>query len=1033
MSTTITSNYVNNKILNNTNKKENNLKINDILSATIENRTNEYITLRGANNQSINIPSKDVVGEIGDNVSFEVTSLADNKIALKQLGINSTESEIAKSSMNQLDSDQILELFKKSNFIVEEDVLETDSKKINENQIKNIIRKIQNDILFASGNTSSSAVTELLANNINITDVTLSIISKVTNEIDKKPFDKVSDEEVMAITEKYLKENNISSEGFEEKAEIIKALKDAGLNVNNNVSQIENALKKFENALSKENFEGLVELNNFSIDDFLENTYSTNNQVTDEVSKNEDLYKQLANKLGLTYNQEVKDIFNTFLAEDIPITTENIEKLQTISEKLNSLTKEDLISKMVEQLSKGNKVLDATLLDDLAPTSTPDYSLIEKNNETKNILENATTENIANLIANNKLLTLGNIKASVINNETSTLTNDIAEKTQSTYKDLLTIMQKMTFESTYRLAKLGIDINTQTVTDALNQLNKIEESSYTLALTAENVQASAENISTMKTFFDKLSSLNILNTNFGKLDGEKIIPSISEYSNLFKNNTLAYDVFSTQVSAKWNDKVTDYSSQISDILENLGFEDSKENQEAAEILIRAKVDITENSLLSVKDLNLKLDKIANTLHPKIVANMIKDGINPLNLNIDEIISVIDEYENQFGENLTDKLARNIINLQKDSEVDQETIKAVKAFYQALNTVSKNNKASIARTVNSEHDFTVKNLLDTAKYFDKTKGNRSMVNEAIGDQTIESIIPENSISSTIENALAKSSYEKNLLEKLARNCENDAVINAFENNDIENTLIETLVKQLEDFNKQTANKEISQTDVNALVQKLNLALETSNLSVELLINNDIPPTIKNLSSIKELFESPHKIKEKLNSLLKDEESLQNTFSELTTEDLSSISGVGSVLDVQIGEIENYMPSTDDLLLQKTDILSSFNLMNLFNKNELSPHSQMVVKLPLSDEVTTLNMYVIDSDFETKQTKTIAFNIDTEYLGNISATLKIDGNFADISINGNKNGIDYLQQNQDDIKNIFIENGYKDVMLSFINND
>ncbi len=1033
MSTIITSNFVNNTIQNNSNKKDNTLKLNDILSATIENRTNEYITLRGNNNQSIKISSKDVIGEVGDNVSFEVTSLSNNKIELKQLGLNATESAIQKSNMNQLDSEQVLELFKKSNFIVEEDVLETDAKKITENQIKNIIRKIQNYILFASNNTSSSAITELLANNINITDVALSIITQVANEVDKKPFDKVSDEELMQLTEKYLKENNISSEGFEEKAEIIKALKDAGLNINNNVTQIENVLKQFESALSKNNFEGLVELDNFSIDDFIENTYSTVNKPTDEVSKNEDLYKKLAEKLGINFDQDTKDIFNTFLAEDIPITKENLDKLQTISDKLNSLTKEDLISKMVEQLSKGNKPLDAALLDDTATLSEPDYSLIEQNLDTKNILENTKAENIANLIANNKLLTIGNIKSAVQNNETTTVTSEIAEKTQSTYKDLLTIMQKMTFESTYRLAKMGINIDTQTVTDALNILNQVEEKAYTVALVSESLVATNENLSTMKTFFDKLNAMNIVNNNYSRLDGEKVIPSISEYSNLFKNNALAYEVFSTQVSSKWNDSVTDYKSQISDILENLGFENSKENQEVAEILIRAKIDITTESLLSVKDLNLKLDKISDTLHPKIVANMIKDGINPLNLDIDEIISIIDDYENQFGENLSDKLARNIINLQKDTDVDQDTIKAVKAFYQALNTVAKNNKASIARTVNSEHDFTVKNLLDTAKYFDKTKGSKSMVNEALGDELIQSTVSENSISSIIEKAVAKSSYEKNLLEKLGRNCENDAVINAFENKDIENTLLETLVKQLEDFNKQTHNREISQTDVNALVEKLNSALETSNLSLEVLINNDIPPTIKNLSSLKELFESPHKIKEKLNSLLKDSDTLQNTFTEISSDDLSTLSGVGSVLDIQIGEIENYMPTTNDLLLQKTDILSSFNLMNLFNKNEASPHSQMVVKLPLSNEVTTLNMYVIDSDFETKQTKTIAFNINTEYLGNITATLKINQDLADISISGNENGISYLEQNQDDIKNIFIENGYKDVLLTFIKND
>ncbi len=1020
------SNIFNTKVNNNANEKNKQfLKAGDVLSATIENRTDEYLTLKGENG-SLKVPSKSVVGEVGDEVSFEVTGVNDGKVALKQLNVKN-QNEVTKSLMKQQDSDEILELFKQSNFIVEEDVLETDQKALDEKRAKEIIRKIQNEILFASGSASDSAISELLSNNISVTDVTVGVLSKISNEIDKRPFDKISDEEINEITDKYLKENNISAEGFEEKAEIIKSLKENGLNVNSNVTQIESAIAKFNDAVKKGNFEGLILDENISIEEIVENAYSQKSAVADEVVQNEDLYKKLSEKLGLEFNEETKDTFNKFLAKDIAINEENIKKLEDIKNELSSITKEELIDKIVNALAKGDKAQEATIIGSEQNLGIPDISLIDKNLATKDALANVKIENIANLLINNERVTIGDIKNAVINNDVAEVVSSIADEAQNQYKNLLTIMQKMTYESAYSLAKSGIDIDTKTVTEVLQAINSIDTTKYKIALATEEVPQNAENVETMKTFFDKISNTALINNNYRQLDGVKVIDNITEYANLFSNSSNAYEIFETKATSKWNDTIRDYKSQIANILNELGLEATDENIEATEILIRSKIDISEKAIIDVKDLNLKIDKVMDTLHPKIVANMLKDNVNPLDLNIDEIIEVIDSYENEFGENITDKLARNIINLQKDSEVSEETVAAVKAFYKALNSVVKNDKASLARTIDAGHEYTVKNLLDTAKYFEKTKANNSMINEAIGDEYIERTITEN-IESVINNALEKTSYEKNLLEKISRNVENEPIIDMIENGDFENTLLETIAKGLEEFNQKTYNREVNESDVNAFVDKLNNALSQSSLSLEMLLNSNAKINLKNLGAIKELVDNPQDFKAKLEELVADNEELSEMFSEVTKEDLTSLSGVGSVIDIQIGEIENYMPTNEQTLVQKTEILNSFNLMNLFNKNENSPYSQMAIKLPHSDELTTLNMYVIDENFESKQTKTIALSLAMENLGNINATIKISGDSADINIKGDNKGISYLQQNEEEIKALFNENDM-DVMLSF----
>lgn len=1034
MSTINVSNYIkNSSIHNNKNKEENEyfVQAKDILTATVKNKTDEYITLKGQN-VNLDIPTKDVIFDGSDTVSFEVLKSENNQIELKQINYNT---ETAQSSFKQMSSEDVLELFKQNNLYVEEDVLETDSNAIEEQKTKEILKQIQNDILYATNNTSESAISELLSSNIDITKVTLDILTKVTNAIDKKPFEQTSSEEIESLTNKYIQENNLSAEGFEQKATIVKALKDNGLNTtNNNISKIENAVSKFENAVSKDNFQTLADFNSISIDQLAEESYSNSTNIPDEVSQNEDLYEILANKLGLTYDTDLKKTFNTFLANDIAIEQKTLDKVAEITSQIKNITFEDLVSMIAENLSKGEKASDTNILSQINKSFIADSSLITKTLDTKQVLLNATQNNIASLIKSNTDLTISNIKTAITNNDMIEVTSDIADTTSKTYKDLLTLMHKLTFEASTKLAKSGIDIDTQTVTDALNTVIEQENKAYEVALISSNIEVSEENTTTVKTFMDNLSLLTALNTGYKKIDGDKIISDKSQFSTLFKNSELAYGVFETKASSKWQDAVTDYTEQIESILEDLKLENTQSNIEACEILIRSKIDLTEENIVDVKTLNLKLDKIMNTLHPKIVTDMLSDGINPLSLDVDEILEYVDTYENLYGDNLSDKLAKNILSLQKDSTTDEETIQAMKSFYKALNIVLSNEKASIGAIANSSHQFTVKNMLDTAKYYNQTKGVKSMINEQLGDEITQFIQNENSIESIINNVATKSTYEKQLIDKIATTVTNDALANIIENSsDFEQAFLESIASALDEFNQQTYNKQIDETDVQALVTKLNQALQSTPFSIKMLLENNVPINVDNLATFRDMLEKPTELSKKLKNLISNTDALNETFKEISEDDLTSISGTGSILDIQIGEIENSLPTNEDILLQKTEILSNFNLMNLFNKNQDSAYSQMAIKLPLSDELTTLNMYVIDDTFDTKQTKTIIFSLDTEFLGNIEASLKINLNNVDININGDSNGIEFLKQSEEEIKELFLSNGYTDVTLNFLNSD
>lgn len=1010
------------------------LELGEIFDATIKNKDDKFATLESKGN-TFTVPVSDIEGNVNDKVSFEVVSLSDSKIELKQL--NKSQEIVSDEKIKQASSEEILEMFKSNNLYVENDVLETSEEELKDMQAREIIRKIQSEILYSSNNTSDSAILELLANNISINKITLSILSQVTREIDKKPLYAPTDEEIAEITNKYLKEHNISPEGFEEKSQIIKALKDNGLNVTeSNITQIENAISKFENAVKNGNFEELLNFEKVDIDTLVQASFSNTQSYKDVVSENEQLYKDLAQSFGLTLTDDLKDIFNSFLALDIDISKENIDSLQNIYTTLENTTTSNLIDKMVQAISNGQNAKDINVLDmSFVKQNEPSDVLLDKTLEIKDTLSTVTKEHIAYLIVNGKVVTINDIVSAVNNNQVDNVTDDNISKINDEHKNILMLMQKLTFKSAYNLSKSGIDIDTKTVTDAIAKIDELNNQSYKIALSSVSAENTEENMSLINSFFNKINALDLLKTNYlsKQIDGEQIIQNVADYKNLYANSINGYEVFETTVSQKWNDKITNYEEQILPILKELGLEPTDENIKACTSLIKTRIDLTAENIIDVKNVDMKIDRILNTLHPNIVASMIKDNINPLNLNIDEILDYIKSFENVYGDNLSDKIAKNIALAQKDDSISQSTVDAMKAFYKALNIISKNDSVSIAKTLDTHHDLTIKNLLDVAKYYDKTKGMTQMVSEAVGDETIEITQNANSIKNVIESALQKE-YEQNLIDKLSLEANYKSLSNLIESNDsYEDKLVEDVINVLEEFNQNTSNDLASSDDVKAYFDKLNLALSNTPLSINFLIDNNVPLTVENLATFKEMIAEPFKLRDRIKKAIEEESTLGDSFKEVSKEDLSSLSGVGSIIDVQIGDVEEYIPKNIDLALEKSNILSSLNFMNLFNKNEDSNINQMVIKLPLSDEVTTLNMYVLDEDFESKETKSINFSIQTDYLGKIEANLNISLNSADISINGDFNGINFLKDSENEIKELFLQNGYKDVSIEFNSSD
>lgn len=393
-------------------------------------------------------------------------------------------------------------------------------------------------------------------------------------------------------------------------------------------------------------------------------------------------------------------------ANRIPITKQNIDKtsfLKNLSKNLDMLKKNDRLIDAVGKI-KGEAV-DIALKKQLPPT-------------------------LKNLIAENAKSSEG---VEILSAESVTAKRQLAE-----------IQLKLTKESAYRLAESGIEIDTLPLENALEQLRKIESEGYAKSLRIMDVPETPQNVEKMSGIFNAVSSFKTLsNSVYGDLMLKKAEFTIDGIENSFKlSKTLAdLELFATAANPKYGDSFKKVRQQIAPLLDELGIPPTDDNIKAAAILSKNKIDVNEESIKVVSAIEGKISRIFNTLHPNIAAKMIKDGLDPKYMHIDDVQEYIDTFNGKFGEDLGDKISRYILEMDKKdffAQTDEKTRESMMNIYKMLNRIQKNETAAVGVLYKNGIDLTLDKLLQASGYYSKTQGNRGMVDISV-DRTVGELV------------------------------------------------------------------------------------------------------------------------------------------------------------------------------------------------------------------------------------------------------------------------------------------------------
>ena len=304
----------------------------------------------------------------------------------------------------------------------------------------------------------------------------------------------------------------------------------------------------------------------------------------------------------------------------------------------------------------------------------------------------------------------------------------------SAKRQLEEIRLKMTLEAAMLLEKKGIHIETETLEKVVERLLFEEEAYYKEIYIEESEESSLKLIQLTSEGMDELKKMpiHVLGATLGNrrnitmsglLEAGRTI--ISELDRAKE----AYEVFFTMPRAEYGDSIKKAFLNATSLMEEMGIDNTEYNHRAIRILGYNRMEITKESIEQVKAYDLSVNYLIQNMNPGVAVQIIKGGINPMDIPIDELNSRI-EILNEQGYSSLDKYSSYLYKLEKEEGISEDERKAYIGIYRLLYQIEKSDGAALGALIKSDQEVTLNHLL-TALRTNKKGEMDYKINDAFG--------------------------------------------------------------------------------------------------------------------------------------------------------------------------------------------------------------------------------------------------------------------------------------------------------------
>lgn len=395
--------------------------------------------------------------------------------------------------------------------------------------------------------------------------------------------------------------------------------------------------------------------------------------------------QDILTEAGLAGSESAMEQAKWLYENDLPVTAENIVTLEMLQE-LKNLPAETILVRIADSAADG-----------ISP---------EKADLAKMSREEAQE-------AVNELLSADD---STLRNTFTTEADFITAKRQ-----LEEIRLMMTAEAAREMAAKGISLDITNLQNIVEEL-KIQERQAKEALLAETgLSVTAENASVLSGSVQAAKEVlaapvELLGETIRTADSETLA-SMAERGTTLKEEydkaARTYEAVGTEVRKDLGDSIRKAFSSIEGILEDLGLENTARNQRAVRILGYNQMDLTREHVEEMKAYDARVTGLMERMKPQVVAKLIEDGMNPLELSLDELESAVDErYADVVDEDIS--FRKFLWKMDHYGDISEEERQSMIGVYRLLDKIEKSDGAVIGQVIKEGRELSLSAFLSATR-------------------------------------------------------------------------------------------------------------------------------------------------------------------------------------------------------------------------------------------------------------------------------------------------------------------------------
>lgn len=430
--------------------------------------------------------------------------------------------------------------------------------------------------------------------------------------------------------------------------------------------------------------------------------------------------KNVIASAGLEVNDDTIATSKWMLENDIPLTKENLTYAQALRQTELTTSAENVATLAAEAVSEGKSAQDAVILSG--------YTWMEQAQNAVDTVENATDEDLVYIVEKGLPLTLDSLREAAANRVSGSTVQDADGNYTQKGQQLLTARRQleeirlaMTAEANYRLLKQGISIDTEPLVKLVEQLKDQENEYYRNLLMSEGVDATKEQVELFGEVEKKVTDmryvpayvLGMKDADVSTING--VHEAGTELKTSFEKASRQYETLMTAPRADLGDSIQKAFRNVDDILNDLGMELTDENRRAVRILGYNSIDITQDSVLTMKAADEEVQRVFKNMTPAVVTQMIKRGINPLEMDFTSLNQEAESIKSEeLGGEDNRKFSEYLWKMEQNHKISEEERSSYIGIYRLIRQVENTDGAAIGALIQQGAPLTMKNLLTAVR-------------------------------------------------------------------------------------------------------------------------------------------------------------------------------------------------------------------------------------------------------------------------------------------------------------------------------